>query len=139
MLIDDLEQSERAERRLREDTVIWLTTVRADGQPQSTPVWFLWDGERNLLIMSQPNKPKLRNIASNPRISLHFDDHDGDDVVALECEATVATETISGEEHSAYIEKYSDLIAALGMTPDSFSAEYSVPVRARIARARAPF
>lgn len=34
-----------AERRLREERIAWLTTVRADGQPQSVPVWFLWDGE----------------------------------------------------------------------------------------------
>jgi len=28
----------RAERRLREEEIAWLTTVRADGQPQSVPV-----------------------------------------------------------------------------------------------------
>ena len=35
----------RADRRLRSEPVAWLTTVRADGQAQSTPVWFLWDGD----------------------------------------------------------------------------------------------
>ncbi len=33
------------EARLREEVIVWLTTVRSDGQPQSVPVWFLWDGE----------------------------------------------------------------------------------------------
>ena len=32
-----------AERRLRSEAVAWLTTVRADGQAQASPVWFLWD------------------------------------------------------------------------------------------------
>ena len=31
-------------QRLREDAVIWLTTVAANGTPQPNPVWFLWDG-----------------------------------------------------------------------------------------------
>jgi PPOX class probable F420-dependent enzyme len=139
VLIDDREQNARAERRLREDTVIWLTTVRADGQPQSTPVWFLWGGDRELFIVSRPNQPKLRNISSNPRISLHFDDHDGDDVVALECEATTSEDGLSAEERATYVEKYRDLIAGLGTDPDSFAADYSVPIRVRITRARAPF
>jgi hypothetical protein len=38
------EAGRRAEGRLREEGIAWLTTVRADGQPQSVPVWFLWDG-----------------------------------------------------------------------------------------------
>ncbi|HMC36315.1 MAG TPA: pyridoxamine 5'-phosphate oxidase family protein, partial [Actinomycetota bacterium] len=29
------------EGRLKKDPVMWLTAVRSDGQPQSTPVWFL--------------------------------------------------------------------------------------------------
>ena len=29
----------RADRRLREEEVAWLTTVRPDGQPQSVPIW----------------------------------------------------------------------------------------------------
>jgi hypothetical protein len=35
-----------AEQRLQDEKTIWLTTVAADGQPQSSPVGFLWDGTR---------------------------------------------------------------------------------------------
>jgi hypothetical protein len=56
----------RADRRLREEEVAWLTTVRSDGQPQSVPIWFLWDGE-TFLIYSQPGRQKLKNITRNPR------------------------------------------------------------------------
>src|SRR5690606_41663342 len=61
------EFGQRVERRLREERIIWLTTVRRDGQPVPVPVWFLWDGGSELLMYSRPNTPKLRNIARNPR------------------------------------------------------------------------
>jgi PPOX class probable F420-dependent enzyme len=54
-----------AERRLREEQTIWMMTVRSDGQPQSVPVWFLWDGEK-FLVYSQPGRQKLRNTERNP-------------------------------------------------------------------------
>jgi hypothetical protein len=50
-----------ADRRLRSEQVAWLTTVRADGQPQSTPVWFLWDG-RTFLLYSQPGTPRADRV-----------------------------------------------------------------------------
>src|SRR5438552_1850372 len=31
-----------ADRRLLDEKIAWLTTVRRDGQPQSSPGWFLW-------------------------------------------------------------------------------------------------
>jgi PPOX class probable F420-dependent enzyme len=65
------EAGKRAERRLREEEIAWLTTVRADGQPQSVPVWFLWD-RNTFLIYSQPNRQKLRNIGRNPRVNLNL-------------------------------------------------------------------
>ena len=56
----------RADDKLRHEIAAWLTTVTADGQPQSTPIWFHWDGS-TFLIYSQPGRPKLRNIAGNPQ------------------------------------------------------------------------
>ena len=49
----------RVARRLEQELIIWLTTVRVDGTPQPSPVWFLW-ADQSLLIYSQPNKQKLR-------------------------------------------------------------------------------
>ena len=34
----------RVARRLREETVVWLTTVTPSGAPLPRPVGFLWDG-----------------------------------------------------------------------------------------------
>ena len=34
----------RVARHLREDVVVWLTTVTPSGAPLPAPVWFIWDG-----------------------------------------------------------------------------------------------
>ena len=70
-------------RRLREEKIIWLTTVDSENTPQPRPVWFQWDRE-TVLIFSQQNKAKLRHISHNPRVSLNFNtDGDGGDVAVL--------------------------------------------------------
>ncbi|HET8629490.1 MAG TPA: TIGR03667 family PPOX class F420-dependent oxidoreductase [Thermomicrobiales bacterium] len=119
----------RVARRLREETVIWLTTVRADGQPQPSPVWFLWDGA-GFLIYSQPGKPKVRNIGRNPRVALHFDGNGrGGDIVIFDGEARVAPDAPPADQVPELVEKYRQGIAGLGGTPASFAREYSVAIR----------
>ncbi len=66
MLDTTSEAESRAEERLRNEEIAWLTTVRPDGQPQAVPVWFLWDGEA-FLVYSRPGARKLRNIEANPK------------------------------------------------------------------------
>ncbi|HZM91753.1 MAG TPA: pyridoxamine 5'-phosphate oxidase family protein, partial [Blastocatellia bacterium] len=34
-----------ANRRLRQEKIIWLTTVDSKNTPQPRPVWFHWDGQ----------------------------------------------------------------------------------------------
>jgi PPOX class probable F420-dependent enzyme len=60
--------SDPAERRLRDEQEIWITTVRSDGQPQSSLVGFLWDG-REVLVLSQPEAGKIRNLRDNPKVA----------------------------------------------------------------------
>jgi PPOX class probable F420-dependent enzyme len=119
----------RVARRLQEEVIIWLTTVRADGTPQPSPVWFLWDGA-TILIYSQPDRPKLRNIGQNPRVALHFDsDGRGGDIAILTGRATIDRNAPPATQAPAYLDKYRAGIAGIGMTPDSFAAAYSVAVR----------
>jgi PPOX class probable F420-dependent enzyme len=123
------EFGKRAERRLREEEVIWLVTVGADGTPQPNPVWFLWEGGE-LLVYSQPGKAKLRHIARSPRVALNFNTHaDGEDVVVLTGEARLDPGAPPADQLPAYLEKYREPIARLGMTPESFAQSYSVAVR----------
>lgn len=46
-----------------------LATVRPDGCPQSSPVWFEWDGEF-LRISQTRTTQKLRNLEAHPYASL---------------------------------------------------------------------
>jgi PPOX class probable F420-dependent enzyme len=124
------------EARLREEEIIWLTTVRSDGQPQSVPVWFLWDGE-TFLIYSQPGRQKLKNIGRNPRVGLHLNSNArGGDVVRSEGTAEVAEEVPPATEIDEYVEKYRESIARIGFEPDSFARTYSVALRVRPTRWR---
>jgi PPOX class probable F420-dependent enzyme len=126
----------RADRRLRSEQVAWLTTVRADGQAQSTPVWFLWDGS-TFLVYSQPDAPKVANLAANPKVSLHLnDDGAGDDVVTFEGAAAVEPDTPRADRVEDYLAKYQAAIAALGYEPGPFARTYSTAIRVRPTRAR---
>ena len=125
-----------ADRRLRSEQVVWLTTVRADGQPQSTPVWFLWDGE-TFLLYSQPGAQKVRNVGVNPKVSLHLgDDGAGGDVVSVEGTATVEPDGPRADRVEGYLAKYQTAIEALGYEPGPFARTYSTPIRVRPTRAR---
>ena len=126
----------RAERRLREELLAWLVTVRADGTPVPVPVWFLWQGE-TFLVYSRPNTAKLRNITRNSRVALHLDGNGrGGDIVVVTGEAVVSEDDQPADEVPAYVEKYAELIERNGWTPRSFAADYSVPIRVRFGSLR---
>ena len=126
----------RVVRRLAEDTIGWLTTVSADGTPQPSPIWFLWDGE-TVLIYSQPDTPKLRHIAANPHVSLNLDGNGrGGDIVILTGEAQVDDVAPSSDVLPAYQDKYAPGIRQLGMTAESFAQAYNVPIRFRPTKLR---
>lgn len=119
----------RVARRLEGEHVAWLTTVRADGQPQPSPVWFLWDGD-SIVIYSRPNQPKLRNIASNPKVALSFNsDADGGDVVVISAAAQHDQAAPRLDQVPAYLAKYTSAIAALDMTVPGFAEAYSAAIR----------
>lgn len=119
----------RAERRLIEDQVVWLTTVDIHGKPQPRPVWFLWEGE-SLLVYSRPNAHKVRHIETNPHVSLNFNsDHSGGDIVTLLGEAHITNSPITADLIARYVEKYSQGMDDLNLSPVDFSNTYSVAIR----------
>ena len=88
-------------------------------------------------MFSQPNTPKLRNIAQNPHVSLNFaGDGYGGDIVILSGEATVHPDGAKADAVPAYVEKYREGMQRIGMTPDAFAQAYSVPVRIHPVRLR---
>jgi PPOX class probable F420-dependent enzyme len=50
-----------------------LATIREDGTPQVTPVWFDYDGEF-LYVDSAEGRLKDRNIRRDPRVTLEIQD-----------------------------------------------------------------
>jgi PPOX class probable F420-dependent enzyme len=52
-----------------------LATVRPDGDPAVTPMWYLWDGEL-LRFTHTTRRAKLRNIEHNPHVALSVTDPD---------------------------------------------------------------
>ncbi|MCL4561462.1 MAG: TIGR03667 family PPOX class F420-dependent oxidoreductase [Chloroflexi bacterium] len=121
--------SPAVEKRLREEQVIWLTTVTSEGMPLPTPVWFLWEGDA-FLIYTLANSVKLNNIAQNPHASLNLNsDEYGDKVVVFTGEIQIAKDVPPADQNQAYIAKYREGLADLKMTPAGFAGSYSVPLR----------
>jgi len=125
-----------AEARLRREKIAWLTTVRRDGQPQSSPVWFLYvDGE--IVVYSKPTTQKVRNVQSNARVAVHLRDVDeGSDIVSIEGTAEIDESYPAAAAIRAYVTKYRSMIADINMDPDSFAKSYSVPIRIRPSKIR---
>jgi PPOX class probable F420-dependent enzyme len=123
--------------RLEHDMIGWLTTVTPDGQPQTFPIWFVWeDGEA--LIYSDHRAKRNANIAVNPRVSLHLNDNgQGGDIVVVEGEARVDPATPPATEHAAYLAKYGAWIAEFLSSAEEMAAVYNVPIRVRPVRGRA--
>jgi PPOX class probable F420-dependent enzyme len=125
-----------AAKRLRDELIVWLTTVNPQGQPQSSPVWFWWDGDV-FHAFSQPRQPKLRNITANPHVSVHLEGGgEGEDVVVFEGRAEVLRDGEPATSLPEYIGKYRRLIANYGWTPESFAADYAVPIVIQPTRVR---
>jgi PPOX class probable F420-dependent enzyme len=130
----DTEFGARAARRLRDEVVIWMTTVTPDGSPLPRPVWFIWDGDESAVMYSRPS-PRVRNVEANPRVTLHFDgDGGGGDVIVFSGTASVDRELPPADQSPEYLEKYDDHIARLGMRPETCAQAYRVPMRIRFKR-----
>jgi PPOX class probable F420-dependent enzyme len=127
----------RAAQRLRDEVVIWLTTVSASGAPLPAPVWFWWDEPGSIVMFSRAGTPRTRNLEANPRVSLHFDGNGrGGDIVVLSGVASVDPSGRPASAVDAYVEKYAEHIARIGHDPESFSTAYPVPVTIELTRLR---
>lgn len=136
MLDTDTHEGRNAARRLAEEPVAWLTTVRRDGQPQTSPVWFL-AREDEILVYSKAGTPRIRNIEGNRRVSLNLDgDGRGGNIVVVEGEAHIDGDLPPSKDMADYQDKYAGLIAGAGWTPESFAEDYPIAIRIRPSRFR---
>lgn len=122
----------RVARRLRDEVIVWLTTVTPSGAPLPRPVGFLWDGDDTVSVYSHRGA-RIRNIAVNPKVTLNFDgDSRGGNIVILSGTAAVDASAPSAAENAAWVAKYATEWERAGMTAESFAQHFSVPVRIRI-------
>jgi PPOX class probable F420-dependent enzyme len=127
----------RADQRLDEEPIIWLTTVRPSGQPQTSAVWFLRDGDE-FLIYSLPDTARVENISANPLVSLNLDGNGrGGDIVTIEGVARLDPEAPPAHEVAAYVGKYRSHMERNGWTPEVFAAKYPVAIKITARRVRA--
>jgi len=59
--------------RLRAAEAYWLATVKPDGSPHVVPVWGVIVEDDLYLTTGAPNTAKVRDLATNPSISIHLD------------------------------------------------------------------
>jgi PPOX class probable F420-dependent enzyme len=132
MIDESTELGARVARHLREELVVWLTTVTPSGSPLPRPVGFLWDGADAVSVYSQPGA-RIRNIARNPAITLNFGgDGAGGDIVVLSGTAAVDESAPSAAQDAAYVAKYAGEFGRIGLTAESYAERFSIPVRIRI-------
>ena len=125
MLDPQSEYGRHADQRLREDAIGWLATVRANGQPDVVPVWFLWD-QNAVTIVSQPDAQKVRNLQANPSCSIAVDDSEnGHQPVAFDGVASLEPGALPGHIRDRYIEKYGKMLEAMNWTPEQLFEAYS--------------
>jgi PPOX class probable F420-dependent enzyme len=107
---------------------MWLTTVRADGMPQPTPVWFIWENGQ-FTVYSSPTAQKVKNIRQNPKVALSFtSDPSAEEYLVVMGEATLEEAAMPAPEVPAYIAKYRQGISDIKMTPESFAQYFSLAI-----------
>ncbi|WP_129667310.1 TIGR03667 family PPOX class F420-dependent oxidoreductase [Phytoactinopolyspora endophytica] len=128
----------RVRERLKDEQVVWLTTVGRDGAPQPNPVWFVWTGDDEVVVYSDHKANRLAHIAARPEVSLHFNSAaSGGDVVILKGLAERADDDLPRPDESPqYLAKYRDDMIKVTGSLEAFSGTYNAPVRIRITRVR---
>jgi PPOX class probable F420-dependent enzyme len=126
----------RAIGRLERDLIAWVTTTNPDGQPQASPVWFLWDGGE-VLVFSRTRAPRNDNVAERPLVAFNLESGPkGEDVVTAEGQARIVADEPSAAENPTYLAKYRGMLDEYGWTAEWFAEHYPVAIRIRPTRWR---
>jgi PPOX class probable F420-dependent enzyme len=127
----------RVRRRLREEQVIWITTVGRDGTPQPNPVGFLFQDDNSILIYNMAGANRINHVADRPLVSLHFDgDGAGGDIVVLIGVARRADDIPPAHENQAWLAKYREGMVRRSGSAEKFSEDFPIPMRIEITRTR---
>jgi PPOX class probable F420-dependent enzyme len=89
--------------RLDHHDIVWCATLRTDGSPHLTPVWFLFDNNLWWIGTAQRNV-KVRNISRDNRVSLAL--LDGGDPIVAEGKATIVRTDFPERVVIGFADKY---------------------------------
>jgi PPOX class probable F420-dependent enzyme len=122
------------DQRLKDEAILWFTTVSPSGVPTPNPVWFYWDGE-HIIVFSQPASYRVRNIKHTPHVALTLQGVDGlgNNVLIINGEATL-TPGVKAIP-ATYWDKYTQYLQQ--MTQEEMTRDYSVEIRVRPTKIRA--
>lgn len=98
--LDNVNASRAAESRIG-----WLTTIRPDGSPHTTPVWFVVNGAA-ISVASAVSNVKVGNIRFDTRVSMAIDGSADSPLVAQGNAELVAISTASPAMAEAFSRKY---------------------------------
>jgi PPOX class probable F420-dependent enzyme len=115
-------------RRLETELMAWMTTTNPDGQPQSSPIWFLWrDGE--VVVYSHVRAPRNANVEANPLVSFNLNtDPEGEAVVTMEGVARIDLALPPCSQDAAFQAKHRPMIDQYGWTPEWHAEQYPIPI-----------
>jgi PPOX class probable F420-dependent enzyme len=65
----------KVQKILQSKSFAHLATVAPDGEPQASPMWFLWDGD-HIKFTHTTERQKYRNIKRDPRVAISITDPD---------------------------------------------------------------
>ena len=117
-----------AEAALRDDPVVWLSSVQPDGRPHLVPVWFHWDGER-IVAFSKPHARKVDNLRDDPRVMVAVGTPGPDfGVELIEAIAMLPESPAADVMPAGFGTKYRELLRRAGLTVQRFAEVYSQPI-----------
>jgi PPOX class probable F420-dependent enzyme len=128
------EGSSTAAAALRDDPVVWLSSVQRDGRPHLVPVWFHWDGAQ-IVAFSKPNARKVENLRDDPRVMLAIGTPGPEfDIELIEATAELPDRPAAEVMPAGFGPKYRELLRRAGLTVQRFAEVYSQPIVLRPTR-----
>ena len=113
--------------RLDQEFILWVTTVRPNGQPQTLPVWYVRHDD-DLLLWSKDGL-RVKNLATNRLVSAHVNDKGGGDILSVEGVAEIVSEGGPASADDEYVRRYQPRMDRARWTWEWFDSVYKVPVR----------
>ncbi|MEU7612856.1 pyridoxamine 5'-phosphate oxidase family protein [Micromonospora sp. NPDC049204] len=118
--------SRDVELRLAQERNVWLCTLRRDGSPHLTPVWFVYAAE-TWWIGCDSRSVKVRNILADPRVSLALEG--GDAPVVAEGAARVHRGALPSAIVTVFASKYGGWDVSAQVSPEGERVLLEIPVR----------